>query len=301
VIALAGMEGEGLASLLALETDDILVIGLRVLLIIAVGVLLGRVLMSVLGRVIERRATPQQAMIARRVVYYGVLLATLMTLLDTVGVEVGVLLGAAGILTVAIGFASQTSASNLISGLFLLGEQPFVVGDVIEVGGFSGEVLSVDMLSVKLRTFDNLYLRVPNETLIKSEIVNMTRNPIRRIAINLRISYTEDLERVRAILNTIVERDPDLLEEPAPSVWVDSLGDSAVHIKFVTWASNRGGWYDVRSRTMEAVAREFRGQKVGLGFQRVEVESSGEHAEHDEQAGAVSEALAVPARDALKR
>lgn len=280
--------GDWLASLLAMETDDILVIGLRVLLIIAVGVLFGRVLTSMMGRVIERRATPQQAMIARRVVYYGVVIATLMTLLDTVGVEVGVLLGAAGILTVALGFASQTSASNLISGLFLLGEQPFVVGDVIQVGTSSGEVLSVDMLSVKMRTFDNLYLRVPNETLIKSEILNMTRNPIRRIAIDLRISYHEDLERVRTILRTIVERDPDLLEEPAPGVWIDSLGESAVHIKFVTWASNRGGWYEVRSRTMETVAREFRDQKVGLGFQRVEVESS---TEFDEQAAAAGQAM----------
>ncbi|MFV8752508.1 mechanosensitive ion channel family protein [Nannocystaceae bacterium ST9] len=288
------LEGDWLASLLAMETNDILVIGLRALLIVASGALVGRLLSSMLGRMLERRASAQQEMIARRVVFYGVLLATLMTLLDTFGVEVGVLLGAAGILTVALGFASQTSASNLISGLFLLGERPFVVGDVIQVGSFTGEVLSVDMLSVKMRTFDNLYLRVPNETLIKSEILNMSRNPIRRIAIDLRISYDEDLERVRQILRDIVDRDPDLLEEPAPGVWVDSLGDSAIHIRFVTWASNRGGWYDVRSRVMEAVAREFRGQKVALGFQRVEIEGG-----NDEEGAAASEALAArsPALD----
>ncbi len=285
------MVGDWLASLLEMEADDIVVIGLRALLIVAIGAIVGRVLTSTVGRVLERRATGQQEMIARRVVFYGVLVTTLMTLLDTFGVEVGVLLGAAGILTVAVGFASQTSASNLISGLFLLGEQPFVVGDVIKIGSYTGEVLAVDMLSVKLRTFDNLYLRVPNETLIKSEILNMTRNPIRRISIDLRISYDEDLERVRAILRDIVDRDPDLLEEPAPGVWVDSLGDSAIHISFVTWASNRGGWYDVRSRVMEAVAREFRGQKVALGFQRVEIEGGSSETE----AAAASEAAPVVA------
>src|SRR5690606_6278295 len=131
--------------------------------------------------------------------------------LDTLGVDVGVLLGAAGILTVAIGFASQTSASNLISGLFLLGARPFSVGDLIEVGTRTGVVLSVDLLSVKLRTFENLFVRVPNETLIKSDIVNLSRNPIRRIEVKLRLAYDEDFERVAALLKAIAQDDPDVL------------------------------------------------------------------------------------------
>jgi len=262
-------EGDWLASLLAMETDDILVIGLRALLIVVIGVIVGRVLSSTIGRMLERRASPQQEMIARRVIYYGVIVATLMTLLDTFGVEVGVLLGAAGILTVALGFASQTSASNLISGLFLLGEQHFVVGDTIQVASFSGEVLSVDMLSVKLRTFDNLYLRVPNETLIKSEILNMTRNPIRRIAIDLRLAYDEDVARVRAIVFAFAEHDPDVLEEPGPRVWIDALGESAILVRIVVWAANGGGWYDTRSRVMEELARGFREQGIALGYPRL--------------------------------
>ncbi len=288
LLALEG-EGEGagdwLATLLALEPNAMLMMGVRALLVVLMGVLLGRLLRSLIARVLERRATAQQLMIARRVVFYAVLLATLIALLDTFGVEVGVLLGAAGILTVALGFASQTSASNLISGLFLLGERPFVVGDVIKVGERTGEVLSVDMLSVKLRTFDNLYLRVPNETLIKSEILNLTRNPIRRIAVDLRISYDEDLERVRTILREIVERDPDLLEEPAPAVWIDSLGESAVHVRFVAWAATPN-YYDASSRMMEAIAREFRGQRVALGYQRVEIEGRGSE---DELAAAAAQ------------
>ena len=84
---------------------------------------------------------------------------------------------AAGLLTVALGFAAQTSASNLISGLFLLGERPFVVGDVIRLAsGITGEVVGIDLLSVKIRTFDNLLVRVPNETLLKSELTNLTRS-----------------------------------------------------------------------------------------------------------------------------
>ena len=76
-------------------------------------------------------------------------------------------------------FASQTSVSNIISGIFLISEQPFQVGDLIKVGETKGVVLSIDLLSIKLRTFDNQLVRIPNENLIKNELSNITRFPIR--------------------------------------------------------------------------------------------------------------------------
>ncbi|RXM22074.1 mechanosensitive ion channel, partial [Citrobacter sp. AAK_AS5] len=91
--------------------------------------------------------------------------------------------------------------SNLISGLFLVMERPFVVGDVITVDDVTGEVLTIDMLSTKLRTFDNLYVRMPNETIIKSRVTNLTHFPIRRIDLRLGVAYREDLARVRAVLD----------------------------------------------------------------------------------------------------
>lgn len=267
-------KSDWLADLLAKEPDDIAVLALRAALIIVVGLALGRLLGGLAGRVAARRGSAQGQMLTRRFVFYGVVSVAVFMVLDTLGVEIGVLLGAAGILTVALGFASQTSASNLISGLFLLGERPFSVGDVIQVGGRTGAVLSVDLLSVKLRTFDNLFVRVPNETLIKSEIVNLTRNPIRRIDIDLRLAYGEDLDKVRNILRELADDDPDVLEEPEPVFWVDRLGDSAVHVRFLVWASNRHAFYDVRSRVTEAVARALQEHRIAVGYQRVEVEGS---------------------------
>ncbi len=276
-----------LATLLDKDSDDLLVVLVRAVVILVVGLGGGRLLAALVGRLLTRRFSAQQVMITRRFVFYAVLGVTNLALLENFGVELSVLLGAAGILTVALGFASQTSASNLISGLFLLGERPFVVGDVIQVGQRVGEVLSVDMLSVKLRTFDNLFVRVPNETLIKSEIVNITRNPIRRIDIDLRIAYDEDLDRVRELLHEIVAREPDILEEPEPTIWVDALGESAIQVRFLIWASNRGRvYYDVGSRVLEAIAREFRDQRISVGYPRVDV-ARGEH-----QLGAAASARA---------
>lgn len=270
----AAPTGDWLANLLAKEPDDIAVIALRAALIVVLGLVLGRLLGGLAARFAARRGSAQGEMLTRRFVFYGVMGVAMFMLLDTLGVEIGVLLGAAGILTVALGFASQTSASNLISGLFLLGERPFSVGDVIQIGARTGVVLSVDLLSVKLRTFDNLFVRVPNEALIKSEIVNLSRHPIRRIDIDLRLAYSEDLDKVGHILLTLAQDDPDVLQEPEPVFWVDKLGDSAIHVRFLVWASNRHTFYDVRSRIHEQVARALQEHRIAVGYQRVEVEGS---------------------------
>ena len=132
------------------------------------------------------------------------------------GFSLAVIMGAAGVLTVALGFASQTTASNLISGLFLIGERSFEIGDLIRVGTTTGEVLSIDALSVKLRTFDNLFVRIPNESLIKSEVTTLTRFPIRRLDLLLGVAYKEDIGRVQKVLTEVADRNPLCLDEPPP-------------------------------------------------------------------------------------
>lgn len=178
----------------------------------------------------------QRAMILRRITFYGIAGLFAASALMELGFDLGVLLGAAGILTVAIGFASQTSASNVISGLFLLGERPFAVGDVIRVNGTTGEVLSVDLLSVKLRTFDNLFVRIPNETMIKSEVTNLRRFPIRRVDLQVGVAYKEDLRTVREVLMDVADRNPLCLEEPSPLIIFQGYGDSSINHQFSVWA-----------------------------------------------------------------
>lgn len=204
--------------------------------ILAGGAAIGRIIAAVVGRAVAIRGSRQSAMVAKRVVFYSALLIALILALRHAGVDPGVLLGTAGILTVALGFASQTSASNLISGIFLLFERPFVVGDIIRVGVITGEVLSVDMLSVKLRTFDNLYIRVPNETLLKSEIANISHFPIRRVDVKLAVGYGEDMEAFREALFDIAAQNPYVLDEPTPMVIVDEFRESTVAVQFSAWA-----------------------------------------------------------------
>jgi small-conductance mechanosensitive channel len=293
MFGMLAMTTDWLAQLLAKEPDDLAVVGLRAAMTLVIGLVLARVCAGLAARLATRRGTAQAEMITRRLVFYAILGLTIAMALDTVGVKLGVLLGAAGILTVAIGFAAQTSASNLISGVFLLGERPFSVGDTIEVDGTTGEVLAVDLLSVKLRTFNNLYVRVPNESLIKSQIINLSRNPIRRFEIELRVAYSEDLDRLRALLFSLAAKDPDILEEPEPIVWVDRLGESAIHIRFLVWAANRAGFFDTRSRMLETVARALQQHRVAIGYQKIEVDGEVDPESAVESAAAVA-AASVP-------
>lgn len=203
-------------------------------LLVVGGVLAGLAARSV-SRFMQSRATRHHTAMIRRLVFYLILAIFIIAAMREAGFSLEVVLGAAGILTVAIGFASQTSASNMISGLFLLVEKPFEIGDFIEVEATLGEVVDIDMLSVKLRTPDNLYVRIPNETLIKTRVVNRSRFPIRRLDLTVGIAYAEDVERVEKLLLVLAEKNSACLEEPKPFVLVTGFGPSSVDMQFSFW------------------------------------------------------------------
>ncbi len=242
-----------------------LMAGVHALVILVAGWGLARFLSRSAARLVTKYGGPQQGLLARRVSYYGLMALVLVSVLRELGFELSVLLGAAGVLSVAIGFASQTSASNLISGLFLMAEKPFVVGDVIKVGSTTGEVLSVDLLSVKLRTFDNLYVRIPNETMVKAEITNLTRFPIRRLDVQVGVAYKEDVGKVREALLRVAEKNPLCLEEPKPLFIFLGFGDSALNIQFSVWAM-RQNFVDLRNTIHEEIKLAFDQAGIEIPF-----------------------------------
>lgn len=243
--------------------------------------LLGLVLGSVAGRsaarFMEQRATRHHTVMVRRLVFYVIVLLFAVAALREAGFSLDVVLGAAGILTVAIGFASQTSASNMISGLFLLVEKPFEIGDVIEADATIGEVVGIDMLSVKLRTPDNLYVRIPNETLIKTRVVNRSRFPIRRLDLTVGIAYAEDVERVEALLLNLAEKNPVCLEEPKPFVLVTAFGPSSVDLQFSFWVP-KDKVLDGRSSIMVAIKQALDREGIEIPFPHTSI-YAGSHSE----------------------
>jgi len=205
-------------------------------LLFIIGFIIARLVSSAIVKVFQHKMTAHGQLFLKRTIFYGILILVTISALDNIGIDLSILLGAAGIFTVALGFASQTSASNLISGLFLMIERPFSITDVIRVNDITGEVISIDLLSVKLRTFDNLFVRIPNESMIKSAVTTLTKYPIRRADLKIAIAYKEDIERVREVLLAIAAKNLICLEEPAPIFILTGFGTSSVDIQFSVWA-----------------------------------------------------------------
>ncbi|MTI63573.1 MAG: mechanosensitive ion channel family protein [Methylophaga sp.] len=213
----------------------------------------------------KHRFDMHQQLLMGRIATYLVLLVFVMMGLNAIGFNLGVLIGAAGILSVAIGFASQTSASNIISGLFLVAERPFSVGDLIRVGTTTGEVLSIDLLSVKLRTFDNLFVRIPNETLIKSEVTTLTRFPIRRIDLAIGVAYKEDIKKVRKVLERVAQANPLCLDEPKPIFVFLGFGESSLDMQFSVWVK-REKFIDLKNSIHEEIKEAFDAEGIEIPF-----------------------------------
>lgn len=247
-----------------LTSDRIFGFG-RAVLILVVGILVARVASRAAARVLRRHVSAQEAMLVKRLSYYMLLALVVTSVLNQLGFKLGVLLGAAGIISVAIGFASQTAVSNLISGFFLIAERSFVVGDRLDINGQVGHVISVDLLSVKLRTLDNLMLRVPNAEMISTTILNLWRFPIRRLDLQIGVAYKEDTERVRKILFDIADRNPICLEEPPPLFIYRGYGDSALELQFCVWVK-RDNFLALRNSINEEIKLTFDKHGIEIPF-----------------------------------
>lgn len=248
---------------------------MRAVVILVAGYFIARLLTASTLKLVGKHLSKQQQGLCRRILFYGLIIVFMVSALHEMGFKLSVLLGAAGILSVAIGFASQTSASNLISGLFLLAERPFVVGDVIRVGSTTGEVLAIDLLSAKLRTFDNLYVRIPNETMLKSEVTTLTRFPIRRLDVPVGVAYKEDTERVRELLLAIAHQNPLCLDEPAPRFMFLGFGDSAQNLQLNVWVK-RENFLDLKNTIHHEIKKTFDAHGVEIPFPHVSLYAGSE-------------------------
>jgi small-conductance mechanosensitive channel len=263
----------------------------RAVLLFVVGLVVARLAGAAVRRVLRDRE-PSHRILARRVVVYSIVVLFALTALRHAGFDLGILLGAAGILTVALGFASQTSVSNVISGLFLIGENAFSVGETITVDGVTGDVLSIDWLSVKLRTFDNLYVRLPNEMMLKAQITNLTRFPIRRLDTPFRVDQRHDPERIRSLLVAVADRNPLCLDEPEPLFLHLGFADGAVNLQFSVWFL-RENLIPVRNSFLAEMRAELAAEGIEIALPRraVSLEAAGEAAELSEAAEVAEEDL----------
>ncbi|UCF98020.1 MAG: mechanosensitive ion channel family protein [Spirochaetaceae bacterium] len=236
-----------------------------ILIVIVVGIAVIKILNTLTSRVTRRYLSQQYKMLVRKGIRYTGAVILLFIVLHLLGVKITALLGAAGIVGIAIGFAAQTSMSNLISGLFMISEKPFEIGDVIKVSGTVGVVQSIDLLSVKITTFDNQYIRIPNEKLLGSELTNVTRFPIRRMDVNLTVAYKTDINQLKSVLAEIAAANSYCLDEPAPLIVFKNFGDSALEFLLGLWFY-KTDYLNLKNSIMQEIKERFDREGIEIPF-----------------------------------
>ncbi len=259
------MSGEILSGIENIFSPANMTVAIKIAAIIVVGFIVLRLIIFIVKRAMKKRFSQQSIMIVRKIIMYTVAFVILILILKQLNVKLAAILGAAGIAGLAIGFASQTSLSNIISGIFLISEKPFAVGDVIKVDGLSGIILSVDLLSVKIRTFDNQYVRIPNEKLIKTEVVNVTKFPIRRLDINVSIAYKEDISKVKEQLLQITKKNPHCLDNPEPLFVIKEFGDSGIELLLGVWFV-KTDYLVTKNTMMQEIKESFDREGIEIPF-----------------------------------
>ncbi|MCR5218533.1 mechanosensitive ion channel family protein [Treponema sp.] len=193
-----------------------------------------RIIKNVILKKTKERMQPHTAMLLNKTVSYVFYVLITMYILGLFGINLSAIWGAAGVAGLAIGFAAQTSVSNLISGLFVLSEKTIKLGDYITVGDESGIVDNIGLLSIKIRTLDNQVVRIPNSTVINNNLVNYNSYTKRRLVFDIPISYDADVDKVLETIKKVPAQCPAVLSDPEPAVFYDGFGD-AINLKLAVW------------------------------------------------------------------
>ncbi len=172
------------------------------------------------------------------IVRYVVLVLGFTVIIDSAGIDLSSLTVLAGALGVGLGFGLQNIANNFISGLIILFERPIKVGDRIEVGDVSGDVVNISARATTVITNDNISIIVPNSEFISSQVINWSHNDrLVRFRFPVGVSYQEDPEKVKKVLMEVMEEHAGILDHPPPDVWFDEFGDSSLNFNLMVWTS----------------------------------------------------------------
>jgi small-conductance mechanosensitive channel len=239
------------------------------ILIIIIAFVIGRVIRVNIKRAFKDKVQKTTLASLEKVVYYGIIIIGFLVALPQIGVSLSGLLVAGGILGIVIGFASQTVVSNLISGLFLLIERPIEIGEGVNIDDISGVVKDIKILSTTIRSYDGIYVRIPNDKVFSSAIQNYDIHGARRFIYKVGIRYRDNAEKAITLIMELLEDHPFVLRNPPSQVFVEELGDNSVQLSIRIWAPS-SQWYDVYTELLWKIKMALEENGIEIPFpQRV--------------------------------
>lgn len=231
-----------------------------------------RIIKSIVRKKLAVNMKPAVAVAVSKIISYVFYVLIVMYVLGLFGINLSAVWGAAGIAGVAIGFAAQTSVSNLISGLFVVTDKAMKIGDFIEVDGVSGTVDSISFLSVRVHTADNQLVRIPNSLIINNKLKNYATYDYRRYVFEFSVDYSSDLDKTLAAIKQVPARCPTVVTDEGhePAVWYVALGESGISMNLIVWCK-RADFFQTKSDVCVNVAKVCRENGVNIPFNRMDV------------------------------
>ena len=191
--------------------------------------------------------------------------------LGQVGVDIAGLLTGVGVVGLTIGFAARDALSNMISGLFILWDRPFTLGDLVEIGGSYGRVDSITLRTTRVVTVDGKMLAIPNTEIVNRTVASYTNFPHLRLDIAFTVGVNEDLGKVRATALAVCQNDSQFMAHPAPSVVVTALNDYNVAMELRAWLDDEKNHVAARFALREKLFEALRTAQVDMPFETLAI------------------------------
>ena len=239
--------------------------------IIIVGMIIARMISNTVNKLMRARhidATVADFLSA--LVRYGVIAFTLIAALGRVGVQTASVIAVLGAAGLAIGLALQGSLSNLAAGVLLVTFRPFRSGEYVDLGGVAGTVLQVQIFSTTLRSADGRIIVVPNGKIIAGNIINFSREPVRRNEFIIGVAYDSDIDLVTKLLTDIIQADDRILKDREMTVRLNELGASSINFVVRVW-SNSSDLQNVYWDVLEKVKRSFDEHGISFPYPQMDV------------------------------
>ncbi|MBU4683836.1 small-conductance mechanosensitive channel MscS [Cedecea davisae] len=239
--------------------------------ILVIGMIIARLISSTVNRLMLARGIDSTvADFLSALVRYGIIAFTLIAALSRVGVQTASVIAVLGAAGLAVGLALQGSLSNLAAGVLLVTFRPFRTGEYVDLGGIAGTVLNVQIFSTTMRTVDGKIVVVPNGKIIAGNIINFSREPVRRNEFIIGVSYDADIDQVKKILTDIVSRDERVLKDRDITVRVNELGPSSVNFVVRAW-SKSGDLQNVYWDVLEQIKKGLDANGIGIPYPQMDV------------------------------
>lgn len=223
--------------------------------------------------VVFRRARldPTAAQFVRTATKAGISTVGALTALNQLGIDTTSILASLGVLGLTLGFAAQDTLSNVISGLFIFWDRPFVLGDLIEIDGEYGRVEQITLRSTRLVTPDGRMFAIPNKVVAGTKVASYTNFPNLRLDVDVTVGVGEDLSAIRRLLLEELAGDPAYSYEIPPSVHVASLNDYNVALQVRVWIEDETAHIPERFRLRERIFEVLRAGGVDMPFETVQL------------------------------